>query len=277
MHALVKFTTREFAEAFQSGFLYMNSLGYFSKKGFVGQKDIMEGVVFSTSSSNLSMFPKDFIKFQATDVFFQSVGFSFCHVFCMSCIDLVPVMDTPLGTMVDIRTPLNMEEFGKYAVIIDDEAEFLRRISKSFKSQKYLCRRVDYHPPTFNGQEIQINRPNIVVKSDQTFDISDVVKRYRQYDAFDKFEKFRNQNEWRLCLYDGNANVEAIEPNIGDIHDISHVIKASNLEKELDNFKYNKKMLNSSEQNYGNSSRRELRELFNQLGNNKAWLLFTIG
>lgn len=201
----------------------------------------MEGVMFSISPQNFSRFPKEFIHVQTADVILQSVGFSFCYVFCMSCIDLIPLMHTPSGTMIDIQTPANMEEFGGYAVVIDDETEFLRRIHRSFKGQKYLCRRVDYHSPTLNGREIHITDSHMVMKISEPFDISDFVRTHRQYDAFDKFDKFSVQKEWRLCLYDGNANVEAIDPDIGDIHDISHVIKTIDLEKELTNFKYNKK------------------------------------
>lgn len=276
MHALIKFTQKEFAESFQSGILYMNSLNYFQNNGFEDQKDNLEGVILSANPHSSSDLPSSLIDCMPVDILYQAVGFSFCHVFCMSCIEIVTLQESPHGMLVDIRTPADMEKFGEYAVIIDDETEFLRRINQALKDYKYLCGRVNYHPPSLGGHNVNIGH-HIVFKREDTVNITGIVGKVKSYDAFDKFDKYRNQKEWRICLYDCNANTGYVEINIGDIHDISHVIKTSDMEKEIYQFKYNQNFLNSHESYFGNASRRELRNLFYQLGNCQAWQLITIG
>lgn len=276
MHVLIKFTSKKFAESFQSGNLYMNSLNYFWNNGFDGQKDILEGVISSTNPQNITELPSDFKDIIQSDVLYQAVGFSFCHVFCMACIDLIPLMHISSGLIIDMHTPSNMQEFGEYAVIIDDETEFLKRINRAFKNQKYLCGRVNYHSPTLNNQKIDIGH-HLILKREDAINIPNISGKVHQYDAFDKFDKYKSQNEWRICLYDGKPTEEAIQPEIGDIHDISHIVKASDIETEIYKLKYNKNLYSTSEEYYGNINRKELRKLFYELGNNQAWQIFTIG
>lgn len=276
MHKLVKFTTEEFAAKFQSGKLYMNSLDYFMNNGFEGQNDTLEGVILSASPQRTVGIPSEFKNHIITDVFYQAVGFSFCHIFCMSCLDIVPVIITPSGTIFNITIPSNMENFGAYAVMIDDKAEFLRRINRAFTSQKYLCGRINYHSITLDGKKAEIGH-HLLVKNENAVPIAGIAGTVQRYDAFDKFDKYKYQNEWRICFYDGVAATEPYELDIGDIHDISHVIKTCNLEDEIFRLKSSDKSLRTSEKFYGNVSRQELRTLFYGLGGNEAWQYLTIG
>lgn len=254
----------------------MNSLSYFWNNGSEEQKDILEGMILSTSPQNFSdILPNEFMDIQLTDICFRAVGYAYCHVLCMARIEFKPIMKTQSGTLVDISTPPDMEALGEYAIIINNEAELLRRINQAAGNNKYLCGPVNYHPPMLNGERME-KRHHIVLKSDKTFDIGKIPGNHLRLDAFDKSERYRGQNEWRLCLYDGKKSEKAIDLDIGDLHDISHVVKTRNLESELRKLSKN---ISRYQQDlyYGNANRRELRELLYKLGDNQAWAFSTIG
>lgn len=254
----------------------MNTLHYFWNNGAEDQKDILEGVILSTSPQNIDFVPTDFMNHQLTDIQFQAIGYAFCNVFCMSRFEIVPLMPVRGGKLVDIRTPTNMKNFGDYVVIVDDEEEYLRRINKAAKNYPYLCGKVHYHNPTLNGTPME-KRPHIIVRREDALDIHKLNGVKKKWDAFDKSTRYRGQLEWRLCLYRGVTSIEPFELDIGDIRDITHMIKVNDLEKEIYKLKNNPNFLKSTEAYYGNVSRKDLRELFYKLGDYKAWMFLTIG
>lgn len=277
MRVLAKFTSKQkYANSFRRGKLHMNALSYFWNNGEGDQKDVLEGVIASISPQKIGFLPADFATCQLTDIRFQAVGYAYCNVFCMSRFDIIPLTTLPGGTAVNITTPANMKDFGDYVVIVDDEAEYLRRIHAAAKNYQYLCGNVSYHNPTLNGTPME-QRPHILLKADATFDIRKIEGIKKKWDAFDKSSRYRGENEWRLCLYRGVTSTEPFELDIGDIRDITHMIKTRELEKEIYKLKTNPKFFQSTETYYGNVSRKDLRELFYELGDYRAWMFSTIG
>lgn len=266
---------KEYADDFQQGRLYMNSLSYFWNHGFSAQKDIMEGVLLSVPPETFS-FPLDFVRGQLTDLLFQAVGYGFCNVFCMSAVGLSVLRDTFRGALVKVETPSNMHEFGKYAVIVTDTSEFLRRINRAAKGCKYLCGKVNYSPATLRGQRMD-HRHHIIFKSESTFDISEIGGIKKRWDSFDKNEKYSGQMEWRLCIYRGEKSTSPFCLDIGDISDITRRVETKALREEIDRLLPELKISGMEDIFYGNVSRRELRELFYRLGDNRAWMLSTFG
>jgi len=277
MHALVKFT--DYGESFQKGNLYMNTLDYFWKNGKYKQQDILEGIISTASIDAIEGMPDNFKNVQLVDYQFQAVGYAFCNVFCMSRVEMIILETLTNGYLCDIKTA-PIKSFGKYAVIIDDEKEFLSRIKKAVDklNYKFLCGKVDYHIPYFNGVPLDDKRPHIVLRTDPPFDINNILKIKDRRDAFDKAAQFRNQLEWRMCLYRGEKSTEPFTLNIGDIHDITHKVRTYEFERnEIYKLKYNRKIFDSNDLYYGNISRRELRDLFYKLGDYKAWLISVVG
>lgn len=279
MHLLIKFTPKlDYARSFQQGKLYMNTLNYFWTNGFEEQRDVLEGVAAKTSPDNLDFLPEDLRSVQYTDIQIQAVGYRYCNVFCMHRIDLKPLGKSPLGTEIAYETASNIEKFGAYAVIVDDEAELLRRINRAANEQqfKYLCGKVNYHKPILNKKPVT-SKPNIILKCDETVDMGLFGTEGRYRDSFDKYDKYSWQNEWRLTLYRGVSDINAYQFNIGDLSDITHIVKTKNLEKKLHKEIQNPKLFNSNESYYGNASRKELYGLFAALGDNQAWLIISVG
>lgn len=277
MRVLAKFTSKEkYANSFRRGRLHMNTLSYFWNNGFEDQKDIMEGVILSAPPQNVDFLPVDFASLQLADIQFRAVGYEFCNVFCMARFEIIPLTTVPGGRLVDIRTPSNMKDFGDYVVIVDDEAEYLRRIHTAAKNFQYLCGNVCYHNPTLKGAPME-KRPHLLLQTDNTFDVRKLDGAKKKWDAFDKNMRYSGQNEWRLCLYRDVTSTEPYELDIGDIRDITHMIKTRDLEKEIYKLKSNPKFFQSEEAYYGNVSRKDLRELFYKLGDYKAWMFSTIG
>lgn len=279
MHLLIKFTPKlDFAKSFQKGKLYMNTLDYFWKNGFEDQKDILEGVVSLTAPENLDILPEAFKRVQYTDLQLQAVGYQYCNVFCMHRIDLFPQEIPKIGMRISYQTASNMEKFGVYAIIVDDEAEYLRRINKAANEQgfRFLCGRVNYHKPTLDRKAVNPSH-NIVLKCDSPFDMSIFGNKGRYRDSFDKYNKYAWQNEWRLTLYRGEKNTSAYTFCVGDLNDITHIVKVKDLEGKLHKEIQNSKLQNSNDCYYGNASRKELYELFAKLGDNQAWLISSVG
>lgn len=277
MHILAKFTSKQkYANSFRRGLLHMNTLSYFWNNGYEDQKDIMEGVILSTPPQNVDFLPTDFANHQLADVQFRAVGYEFCNVFCMARFEIIPITSVPGGRLVNIRTPANMKDFGDYVVIIDDEAEYLKRIHMTAKKYQYIYGNVCYHNPSLNGTLME-RKHHVLLKTDNTFDVRKLDGAKWKRDAFDKSARYRGQNEWRLCLYRGVKSVEPFDLDIGDIRDITHMIKAKDLDQEINKLKSNPKFFQSTETYCGNVRRNDLRESFYKLGDYEAWVFLTIG
>lgn len=272
MNMLIKFT--DYAKLFQQGKLYMNTLSWFWNNGFEDQSDILEGVIAKVPPRNMHGFDPDFLEAQCVDFQIQAYGYQFCNVFCMSKID---VNISPNGK-ANVAFPAGMKEFGKYAVIVDDENEFLRRINGAAikNGYKYLCGRVNYHMQKIDGVDTTAKH-QMTLRTKDPCNIEKYIQGdYKKYDSFDKCTKYAHENEWRISLYRGIKSQAAYEFDIGDLRDITHIVEVTDI-NIIQLLNTCGKLRQSIDCYYGNIGRKELRHLFYQLGDNKGWIISTIG
>lgn len=277
MHTLIKFISRkEYVDDFLAGRLYMNSLDFFWNNGFDDQKDIFEGIICTVPVQDMTFLPIDFQSVQATDCRFRAEGYKYCNILCFYKQEFYSD-----GPFIHFDYNTKMTEFGEYAVIIKNKQELLRRVDKAIKANeyKYLCGSVCYHKQKLNGKESKEgNRLHLKV-SDRYFEIDELIRlgyRITKRDCFDKDISYKVQNEWRISVYRGIKETNPFVLDIGRISDIVKVVPSAMLENEL---KKNISLYISNTQDcyYGNIDKREMRELFYQLGDNKTSLFASIG
>jgi hypothetical protein len=175
-----------------------------------------------------------------------------------------------------------MDKFGSYIVIVIDETKFLHRIYTAIKAAgyKYLCGDVHYHALkkegtlTPNGPVMHLASNNIEWEIGVNIPENAVLT---HRDMFDKWNHFRWQNEWRIALCRGTKDTSAFELKIGSISDIAVMVPITELESAMQKViaRPDCRYLNNGY--YGNASRKELREIFNMLGDQKGILMSTIG
>lgn len=300
-HILLKFISKkEYLKDFLDGKLYMNSLYYFwnqsaldeaknrwerdlknypeldSEKYAVpiiggpgaGQIDLFEGIV-NTVASNDTDLPSNIKNHMFMDIVYRSVGMGYCNVLCFHKLDY----ELTCNGMVCEYYLGNMKEFGEYVVIIDDKAEFLRRVNRSAEKQgfKYLCGSVNYKKPKLNGKDAKKGN-HIVLKCEEKADIKGGIG-----DAFIKMDNFAYQREWRIALYRGVKDTKAYTLEIGDIRDIVHWVRSESLDADIREKFQRKAVKHTDDCWYGNVDRKAFREMFYQLGDNKAETLMVVG
>lgn len=314
-HILLKFISCEnYAKDLLAGNLYMNSLEYFwneypmikakkkrdellayakannlemnedellislgKEREVQGQMDLFEGIYCHADASKLG-FQKDLEEHLVTDVSFRAEGYRYCHVHCYYRLDYW--MD---NFAVHWDENEAIKDFGEYVVIIDDEAEFLKRIGRAASSNcmDYLCGSVKYREPIKDGKPTPIGNHVVMKLSDRLVDVHDAAYKdaiTRNRDAFDKMSKMSYQKEWRIAVYDGKRNASAITLHIdGGISDIAHVVKTSELLQELDDMFLRKAVKIGESGYYGNISRADMREKFYALGDYKASMFAVFG
>ncbi len=283
-HILLKFfAVKEYAEDFINGKLYMNSLHYFwnefhtSNNDVRGQMDLFEGVYCNVNPIKFG-FPEDFAKHLVSDAAIRAEGYQYCHVHCYHRLDY-----WVQNHCLEYDTNNMMNDFGKYVVIIDDEKEFLNRVNQMAREQNidFLCGNVHYHPLKRNGEVIQIGHHAIVKADNFLVDVTqspyvDVITSKR--DAFDKMDVMSYQKEWRIVVYDGEKSIKPKEFEIkGGLWDIAHIVETSRLVEALDDiFESGRNQLGQVGW-YGNIRRKDMREKFYALGDNKGSVLGIIG
>ena len=285
-HILLKYvSTEKYARDFMDGILYMNSLEFFWNEFNVakeqievnGQRDLFEGTYCNVDALRFG-FPEDFCNALATDVSIRAEGYRYCHVHCYYRLDY-----WINGMTVSFDTNDLMNDFGKYVIIIEDEQKFLRRVDKAAKAKgvEYLCGNVRYHKPMKNGKNANYKHGMVVKLQDVLVDItapvySEMITGKR--DAFDKMDSMSYQNEWRIAAYDGKKNSGADTLLIEEgIWDIAHMVKAEDVVDSVKKLFTERKIMPGSVGWFGNISRRDMREKFYSLGDNKGAVLGTIG
>ena len=172
-----------------------------------------------------------------------------------------------------------MNNFGEYVVVIDKPEELISKIEKAVKREnyKFICGPVKYRKPKLNGKSAR-DGYSMTVKMDDMINLRDYSSSIlNNRTCFDKMDKFSWQNEWRVILYRGEKSVEPYRLEIGNIRDICHWVTIDNLENEIKCCLENGVIKNKINGYYGNASKDEVRELFCELGENKAELLAVIG
>ena len=277
MHILTRFFSRKkFLDAFISGKLYMNTLNYFWNNGFEEQKDIFEGVVCTVPVKDFNGFPMDFQAAQASDYHFRAEGYKFCNILCFYKINFI--LEDGL-----LHCDLNddMSKFGEYVAIITNENEFLRRIEAAVKRNHYevLCGDVHYHPQMLNGKQSKEGPRMYLAVKDRFFKIEELQNRgfnIRKRDCFYKGIEYHNQNEWRVALYRGEQTTDAYELDVVNLSDIVCCYPVRDIQKGLAHC-INRNGVSDTVGWRGTIGRREMRELFYNLGNNNTTMFSIIG
>lgn len=233
------------------------------------QADMFEGTVGFEMSEILQM---DFGEHLLSDAIFRAIGFQYCNTLCFYRLDYG--FD---GFIVSYNEP-NMKCFGEYVAIIKDKEELIRRINSAAVREKidYLCGDVHYRRLRFEGKNIDLDQNHVLLKCGDVFDITDYNLKAKR-DCFVKMDKYSWQKEWRVALYRGVKETEAYRLEIGDIRDIVEGINASDLNDKVGDL-FKAREIKLSESGYfGNISRKDLKEKYYNLGDNKAEMFCFIG
>lgn len=283
MYSLIRyFSNKEYRDQFVAGKLYMNTLDYFWNNGFDDQKDLFEGVVCTVPVKEFGAFPTVFQSAQATDFRFRAEGYKYCNVCCFSRIDYVSSPAGSLGHLISYNYNPKMTEFGSYAVLIKNEDKFINRVrdAANSKGYKYLCGNVNYKKLMKDGRLTKEGPLTYWAAKDKYFTIQELENRgikIKRRDCFDKSVNYEAQKEWRIALYRGIKDTKAYTLDIGDLSDIVTSFDASELTKVLEHNMNCGNPISEFEGWRGNTDRKEMRELFYKLGDNKTIMFATIG
>ncbi len=302
-YLLVKFiSSRKFVKDFLDGSLYMNSLYYFwneypihevTKKGDLSiqeHSDInLEENIMSTryklNSAQADMFEgtigfsnEEFVKADIgehllTDVILRAVGFQYCNTLCFYRLDYN--ID---GPFIKYAIP-NMNAIGDYVAIIKDKCEFQKRIQDAVKREGFVFLSGDVRYRGLQHERCSVDlskKHHVVVRVEPVVDIRDYNITSKR-DCFSKMDLYDWQNEWRVALYRGVKETDAYRLEIGSIRDIVECVRASELASTINLLVAKNKIKRSCEGYFGNTSRKNLKEKFYQLGENKAEMLFFMG
>lgn len=118
------FSTKQFAEEFVHGKLYMNSMSYFWMNGFEGQGDFSEGSLM-TCHPNDTIFPSELTAAMKGNVVSRVLAYRYCNILCFTRL----VVDHKRKYLVKFNK--RMSEFGSYAVRIKNFDEFQKRVVRA--------------------------------------------------------------------------------------------------------------------------------------------------
>jgi len=240
MHQLIKyFSTRDYAEQFICGELYMNSLSYFWDNGFEDQRDLFEGVSETFDKKSIG-FPIHMQQIVDGDVMFRLDAYRYCNLYCFYRVDIDeqgitdPTGYKCLMPIKAIRLPGNeMSEFGNTVAIIKNETEFMNRVIKALEKD-WMCIAGDVRYHQIEGSKSG--------KGGKTYwkakELMPAPKFRRgkvtsTKDCFDKTLFYANQREWRICLFRNVKDDNAYRLKVGDLSDIVELVPVSQIQKRL--------------------------------------------
>ena len=307
-HVLLKFISQpeegdklKYLHDFLNGNLYMNTLSYFwneytpnwneGTEGLTrdpstalwtipdklpkGQADLLEGTVGMLPAKK-SAWSKAFGEYLLTDWICRAKGFGYCNTLCFYRLDYQSFL-TKENRVVTFETSHSMGTFGKYVVIIKDEQELIRRIARKVERNnfKFICGNVNYKG--VRNESTLKDRYHAIIKGGMELELDELKNEIiDRRDCFDKERIYEYQNEWRVALYRGVKSTDAYTLKVGNLRDICDWVHVENLDKYLDRM-FTSEVKQGLCGYSGNVSRKELRELFYDLGDNKAELFGVIG
>lgn len=230
MRFLLKFVeTSKYADDVMKGSLYMNALSYFwrthhGKPMAVNNSDrydLFEGTYLSLNKDDIGL-DNEFANVIGPDPIVRLSAYEYINLYSAYRAEynvqsrelIVPRGDT-------------MGEFGKFVVVIKNEAEFRRRVHEAVEELDYDCvfGDVNYHAASDRGQSVTGSMLHLIREDE--IQINKLVSEknvLEHYDCFDKWDKHAYQREWRICL---NRNLTEPSPyrlEIGPISDIAFVV-----------------------------------------------------
>ncbi len=218
--ALLKvFNKKKYASDFMKGKLYANKLSYFKKisdNSDINRKDELEAISASYQADKVNIeLNNHALKDLVGQVTFQRPYMDNLNIFCMYAINSGDFINITEKNIDKVNKKIKLDNdcllLGDYSVIVTNGKEFIKRIKKAIKKENYGLRAklVDYYNPlTFNG----------------SFS--------KEESIFKKRNIFKHQNEYRF-LISTNTLDKALILNIGDIRDITMLIKTSKINDTL--------------------------------------------
>lgn len=209
----------------------MNSLSYFWEKP-VGTSnsdryDLFEGTYLSMNKEDIIGIDIEFANIIGPNPIVRLSAYKYINLFSTFHSEyniksrelFVPKMNT-------------MNEFGKFVVVIMDEAKFRYRVRKAARKLDYDCvfGDVNYHNANDRGKSVSGNMLHLFREDEIAIDKFASEKNViRHYDCFDKWDKHAYQREWRICLNRNNKETTPYRLEIGSISDIAFIVSADML------------------------------------------------
>ena len=293
-HLLLKYISEyRFLESFIKGELYFNSLYYFwngfeiekaqtgnptsvdeiIKNNVYGQLDLFEGTIGSEHVEG-TFEDDDLAGSIMSDIGYRAVGFGYCDALCFYRSEVTQMILPNGQSSINYQTNDSLGSLGGFVAIIHDKDELVRRIEKAAEDKgfKYLCGSVTYRMPTLNGGPSKEGASFIMVEEGVVdMNDADTMSRVKgRRDAFVKSTQYEYQNEWRVVLYRGVKEHDAYTLSVGDLNDIVSWSRIEDLRDGIDKAIGKGRVRFSNDIWHGNVSRREMKELFYNLGDYKA-------
>ena len=216
---LIKFTN--YGTELLNGEIYLNSLEYYRgieevisgnlsniNKRNTAINDYLEGSIASVNPNDLNKFGlnwgKEITEAIVGNVHLLSENLKYLKIFCLYMLFYFPKHKKV------IMPSWKIKEFGcKYAVVINDASEFIKRIINYLDENNGLNKIV-----AFKGDSVRYYHNDTQTK---------------MLSVFDKEFRFRWENEYRLIFPEQSANLDPIILNIGDISDIATLVTVEEL------------------------------------------------
>ena len=232
IHFLLKiFAEKQHADSFLRGEMYANRLSWFRKlEDSEGRRDKYEGAAMlqrDNFSMHLTATNKETgevlgeFTLSGDDLsaptIMQLAAFNDLNLFCMYAghsRDFQQETDAPLQELKKhIEIPDHCLQLGRYAVVIKDAPEFLRRVKAAADREGYQIWRglVEYYDP-----EVGTSVEPLSIKT-----------------AFRKRDQFAHQREHRFVIHTGTTGPDAITLDIGDIADIAMLLDTGDINRNM--------------------------------------------
>ena len=217
------FSKKKHARAFMQGKVYANRLSYFKDiegKDDSGRADRHEGVIgwFQPSQSRLTINEMDITGDLAGPIEMQREWLNYRNLFCVHAAHTgdIDLSSLSAHNIEDLRKQLELSEdclkLGRYAVVIRNIPEFMKRIESAAKQKGYRLSRgfVEYYEPnSFHGN-------------------------FSDWEAvFRKRREYIYQQEYRFIIDTLVVGDWPIVLEMGDIRDITSYFYASKINEEL--------------------------------------------
>ncbi len=315
-HLLLKFfSQKKYRDDFCNGIIYMNTLYYFwdeyprlqalKRSEEARARAIAKGEnpdnIFTSLCSPLSDSQKDLFEGTVTtydldtlnldssmkvglfcDPVLRAEGYRYCNVACFYRLDCTISSSSNKYKTVAYDIPKQMDEFGKYVIVIINEKEFINRIRKAVNACgfKFLCGNVQYHDLK-KGDHTIISGERVILEAETKIPLNGKgVQIVEQRDCFDKMVNYKSQKEWRIALYRGLRSTDPYTLEVGSLRDIVRCFSFEDFTKVIDScFAGDLSCIVSNRIDgwYGNISRNELRECFYKLGDYMSVPLISLG
>ena len=208
-HLTKTYEEKKNAVAFIQGTMFANPLSYFKQleDGDI-RRDTEEGImtmpltkgfkleITSTAMDKPIVMNRDDLVEPLT---LRTKWFNAINLFCMHIIDIQREGNTGI-----LKIPLRATCFGRYAVVILDVGEFIRRVKKAVNRAGY---RLSYKPVEYYDSTTGIHTNPTTLQP-----------------IFTKRNDYQEEQEFRIAIDRGLAVPTPLKLDIGPIHDIAKLI-----------------------------------------------------